>query len=199
MFRHGRCDRGATLAETMIAAGIVVVAVGISVPLVTTGRHEQRVLNAARYLAGRIMLARATAVRRGASVGIRFEASGGGFDFESYVDGNGNGIRTADIRAGIDSSVETETRIGDHFAGVRFALGAGVPLVGRSTPAGTGADPVRLGASDILSLSPLGAATSGTLYLRSREGHQAAVRILGATARVQIFVFDFQTRRWRPR
>ena len=192
-------DRGATLVETMVAAGIVVVAIGISVPLVTTGRHEQQVMNAARYISGRIMLARATAARRGAAVGIRFTTTGSGVGFRSYVDTNGNGVRTADIASGVDGPLDTETRLGDRFAGVRFELSPAAPPIGASTPAGADADPVRLGASDILSVTPLGTATSGTLYLRSREGHQAAVRILGATARVQIHHFDFQAHRWRTR
>ena len=195
MFR--RSNRGATLVETMVATGIVVVAVGISVPLLTVGRHEQRVMNAARYVSGRIMLARARATRRGVSVGIRFTAAARGFGFRSYVDMNRNGVRTADIDGGVDLPIDSETRLGDHFGGVRFELSPAAPPIGATTPAGTGADPVRLGASDILSLSPLGTATAGTLYLRSREGHQAAVRILGATARVQIHQFDFQTGRWR--
>ena len=199
MFRQGPRDRGTTLAETMVATGIVVVAVGISVPLVTTGRDERRVMNAARYMAGRIMLARASAARSGATVGILFASAGDGVGFRSYVDGNGNGVLSADITGGIDSPVEAEIRLGDHFAGVRFELSPAAPPIGDSSPAGTGADPVRLGASDILSLTPLGTATSGTLYLRSREGHQAAVRVLGATARVQIFQFDFQTGGWRQR
>ena len=199
MFRQGPSDRGTTLAETMVATGIVVVAVGISVPLVTTGRDERSVMNAARYMAGRIMLARASAARSGATVGILFAGAGDGVGFRSYVDGNGNGVLSADITVGIDSPVEAEIRLGDHFAGVRFELSPAAPPIGDSSPAGTGADPVRLGASDILSLTPLGTATSGTLYLRSREGHQAAVRVLGATARVQIFQFDFQTGGWRQR
>ena len=199
MFRHGAGDRGATLAETLIATGIVVVAVGISVPLVTTGRHEQRVINAARHVGGQITLARAGAARRGAAVGIRFTGSGHGVAFRSYVDGNGNGVRTIDIESGIDTPAGGETRLGDRFAGVRFELSPAAPAIGHSTPAGAGADPVNLGPSDILSLTPLGTATSGTLYLRSREGHQAAVRVLGATARVQVFQFDFRTGRWNPR
>ena len=199
MFRHGVCDRGATLAEALIATGIIVVAVGISVPLVTTGRHEQRVMNAARHVGGRIVLARAVAARRGATVGIRFTGTGHRVAFRSYVDGNGNGVRAADIESGVDTPVETETRLGDRFDGVRFELSPAAPVIGDSTPAGAGADPVNLGGSDILSLTPLGTATSGTLYLRSREGHQAAVRVLGATARVQVFQFDFQAGRWNPR
>lgn len=199
MFRHGVRDRGATLAETLIATGIVVVAVGISVPLITTGRHEQHLMNAARHVGGQVVLARAGAARRGTAVGIRFTGIGCGVAFRSFVDGNGNGVRTVDIESGIDTPVGIETRLGDRFAGVCFELSPAVPAIGDSTPAGAGADPVKLGASDILSLTPLGTATSGTLYLRSREGHQAAVRVLGATARVQIFQFDFQAGRWRPR
>lgn len=199
MFSHGLCDRGATLAEALIATGIVVVAVGISVPLVTTGRHEQHVMNAARYVAGRIVLARAGAARRGAAIGIRFVRNGEGVTFRSYVDGNGNGVRAVDIGSGVDAPIETETSLGDRFEGVRFELSAAAPAIGNSTPAGAGADPVQLGGNDILSLTPLGTATSGTLYLRSRGGHQAAVRILGATARVQVFQFDFQAGRWNPR
>ncbi len=194
-----RLEGGASLVETMVATGIVVVAVGISVPLITTGRHEQRVIDAARFLSGRIMLARATAARRGASVGMRFTAGVNGVGFRSYVDTNGNGVRTSDIAGGVDLPIDVEARLGDHFGGVRFELSPVVPPIGSTTPAGTGADPVRLGAGDILSVTPLGTATSGTLYLRSREGHQAAVRILGATARVRIHEFDFQAGRWRVR
>ena len=95
--------------------------------------------------------------------------------------------------------IDEETRLGDRFNGVRFELSPVTPAIGAVAPAGIGADPIRLGASDILAVTPLGTATSGTLYLRSREGHQAAVRILGATARARIHQYDFQAGRWRTR
>ncbi len=193
------CQRGATLVEAVVATGIAIVAVGISVPLVTAGRHEQQVIDAARFISGRIALARAGAARRGASIGIVFTPAGDGVGFRSYVDANGNGIRTSDIDGGIDLPIDVEARLGDHFNGVRFGLSPAAPAIGGGPPVGIDADPIRLGASDILSVSPLGTATSGTLYLRSREGHQAAVSILGATARVRIHQFDFQAGRWRTR
>ena len=197
MFRHP--ERGATLVETVVAAGIVVLTVGISVPLLSTGRHERQVIDAARFISGRIMLARASAARRGAAVGIRFTSGTNGVRFRSFVDTNGNGIRTSDITAGVDLPIDVEASLGEHVNGVRFGLSPAAPAIGATTPAGSGADPIRLGAGDILSVTPLGTATSGTLYLRSREGHQVAVRILGATARVQIHQFDFQTGDWRIR
>jgi len=192
-------ERGATLVETAVATGVVVVVVGISVPLLTTGRHEQRVIDAARFMSGRFMLARASAARRGAAVGIRFEADTDGVRFRTYVDTNGNGVRTSDITRGVDVPIDEETRLDDRFNGVRFALSPATPAIGAASPAGAGADPIRFGAGDILTVTPLGTATSGTLYLRSREGHQAAVRILGATARARIHQYDFQAGRWRTR
>lgn len=193
------CQRGATLVEAVVATGIAIVAIGISVPLVTAGRPEQQVVDAARFISGRIALARASAARRGAPVGILFTSGRDGVVFRSHVDSNGNGIRTSDIASGIDPPIDTGARLGDHFKGVRFGLSPVVPPIDGGPPVGVDADPIRLGASDILSVSPLGTATSGTLYLRNREGHQAAVRILGATARVRIHQFDFRAGRWRAR
>lgn len=192
-------DRGATLLETVLAGCIFFVVVGIAVPLLTVARHEQRLQAAASYLRARVMLARAEAARNGAAIGLRFAARDRGIDLRSYLDGNGNGVRTADIRSGLDQPLDTEVRIGDLFGGVRFALSPAVPALAATSPAGAGADPVRLGASDILTVTPLGTATSGTLYLRNQEGHQAAVRVLGATARVRIHRFDFQTWQWTTR
>ena len=49
------------------------------------------------------MAARAEAALRGATVGLRFRGRQENVIVRSYVDGNGNGIRTRDIGAGIDS------------------------------------------------------------------------------------------------
>ncbi len=197
--RRGSAERGASLIEAVVTAGLFVAVAGMSVPMVTAARHEQRAASAARYLAGRVVLARADAARTGAAVGLRFDTREGRVFFRAYRDGDGDGVRTADILNGVDRPVGDETAIGDLFEGVRFNLGAAVPQVGSTTPAGADADPVRFGAADILSVTPLGTASSGTLYLRSREGHQAALRVLGATARVQHHVFDFREGRWRIR
>ena len=197
--RRQPAARGASLLETVVVAGLFIAVAGLSMPLLTTARHQQHVASAARYLTGRIMLARADAARSGATVGLRFVTRNGQVFFRSFRDGDGDGVRTADIGAGVDLPVGEETAIGDLFKGVRFALGAAVPQVGSSGPAGADADPVRFGSSDILSVTPLGTASSGTLYLRSREGHQVAIRVLGGTARVQHHVFDYTAGRWRIR
>ena len=68
---------------------------------------------------------------------------------------------------------------------------------GGAMPAG--ADPVQLGVADTLTFSPLGTATSGTIYLRSREGRQYAVRVLGATGRTRVLEFRPETASWTAR
>ena len=197
--RRQRAERGVSLLETVVTAGLLVAVAGLSMPMLTATRHQQHVTSAARYLAGRIMLARADAARSGAAVGLRFVTRDGRVFFRSYRDGDGDGVRTADIGSGVDLPVGEESAIGDLFEGVRFALGAAVPQVGSTAPVGPDADPVRFGRADILSVTPLGTASSGTLYLRSREGHQVAIRILGATARVQHHAFDHRSGQWRIR
>ena len=48
-------------------------------------------------------------------------------------------------------------------------------------------DPIKFGASDMLSFSPLGTATPGTFYLAG-EASQAAVRVTPGTARVRMML-----------
>ena len=74
------------------------------------------------------------------------------------------------------------------------------PPVGETRMSGPQADPVRFGRGDILTFSPLGTASSGTLYLRaSRSGEQYAVRVLGVTGRVRVLRFESAAGTWIER
>ena len=109
-------------------------------------------------------------------------------------DGNGNGLRTADLERGIDRTLTEPERLDMHFEGVSFGILAGVPDAD-GQPA-NGSDGVRFGASKLLSMHPDGTASSGTLYLRGRGRTQYAVRVLGTTGRVRVMKFDFVKGRW---
>ena len=52
-------------------------------------------------------------------------------------------------------------------------------------------DPIRVGRSRMLSFSPTGTSSSGTVYVRGRGAHQLAVRVLGGTGRIRLYDFDF--------
>ena len=150
----------------------------MAVPQLMAGVDRSRTYAAARFLASRMALARAQAVTRGATVGCQFTGEGASVAFILYVDGNDNGVRTRDIATGVDTPIEAPTRLDEAFPGVTFQLEEG------------SGDAVQFGVSRILSFSPTGTATSGTAYVRGRDGSQYAVRVLGATARTRVLHYD---------
>lgn len=189
-------SNGLTLLELLFGVSLMAVLLGIAVPLSDEAIDDLRTGAAARYLAGRITNGRLDAINRSRAVGLQFLASTPDYQFAPYVDGNGNGVRTADIRSGLDSPAGIPRQIGDDFRGVRFALGAGFPDVdGLRT---TSTDGVRIGTGRILTMSPDGTATSGTLYLRGRRA-QYAVRVLGATGRTRVLKYETGERTWISR
>ena len=141
---------------------------------------------AARYLASRLALARTQAVARGAAVGLRFDQVPRGVRFSMFLDGNGNGIRAADIQSGVDVPIEPAASLFEQFPGVDIGL----------TPTSPGSDPVQLGQTNLLTFTPTGTATGGTIYIRDREDTQWAVRVLGATGRTRVLRYDPRTRGW---
>ena len=100
--------------------------------------------------------------------------------FATYKDGNHNGVRTRDIDLGIDRQIEQAVRLFEQFPGVDF----GLILDGASQ------DPIQIGNTSLLTFTPVGTATSGSLYVRGRDGSQYAVRVLGATGRTRLQRYD---------
>jgi type II secretory pathway pseudopilin PulG len=189
-------DRGATLLELLFAVAVMATAAALSVPLVGTTVDDVRTGLAARYIAARVCTARMDAVRRSTANALRFEPAGEDYMFAGYADGNGNGVRSSDIRQGIDPVLAPFERLRDRFPNVKFELMAGVPDA--EGQAGTGTDGVRIGTARILSMSSDGTATSGTLYIRGRQ-RQYAVRVLGVTGRTRVLQYSPGTRTWIDR
>jgi hypothetical protein len=187
---------GATFVEILFALTLGVALMTMAVPAVTGVLDDIRTGMAARYMAGRIGLIRLDAVRRSRSVALRFESAAGGYVFASFRDGNDNGVRSADIREGIDASLGPFERLSDKFSGVRFELADNA--VDADGQAGTGPDGVRIGTARILTMSADGTATSGTLYIRGRRS-QYAVRVLGVTGRTRLLQYQERNRTWMPR
>ena len=186
-------SNGFSVLEVLLVTSIVATMAAVSIPVTAGALDELRTSMAARYLEGRIMNARATAVRRSTRIGLRFEPAGIDWRIGEYADGNGNGIRAADIASGADSPVAQGEFLSGLFPGVGFGLHSGVPDVDGSRS--SGADGLRIGASGILTLGPDGTATSGTLYVRGRRG-QYAVRILGITGRTRVLRFHPGSGQW---
>jgi hypothetical protein len=182
------------MADVLVGLGIAATLSAMSLAELGPLRDRVRAAAAGRFLASVFHAARLAAVQRGQAVGVRFDEGPEGYGWTVYADGNGNGVRTADIASGADIRLCARTSMPDTVPGVNLGATAGVPQVDSS--AAVGDDPVRLGASDILSFSPDGTATSGTVYLVGRGGHDWAIRVLGATARIRLSRFDPVRREW---
>ena len=118
---------GMSLIEVLVGCGLLSVLLGMTVPIVLTTRADWSVRAAARYVASQAMLVRAEAVRRGTAVGLRFESTAEGCRFGSFVDGDGDGIRTTDIAEGVDVELRPAERLADHFPSVIYR-----PLIART-------------------------------------------------------------------
>jgi type II secretory pathway pseudopilin PulG len=169
----------------MVVCSIIAILAGIAVPQVLAAVTRARTAAAARYVASRMAVARSRAVMHGTSVALRFEGTTPDVTFQMFADGNFNGVRTADIAAGIDRSLDARIRLRDLYPGVDIA----------TTP-DIGEDPVAFGASDLASFSPLGSASPGSIYVRGRDGAQFAVRVLGATGRARVERYVPYTKSW---
>ena len=187
---------GASMVEVLFAMVVSVTLTSLAIPLVRGTLDELGTRMAARYVAGRVASSRIEAVRRSKAVALRFQAVSGDYIYASFGDGNGNGVRSAEIGQGIDPALGPFERLSDKFPGVRFELGPGVPDA--DGDAGTGQDGVRIGSARLLTMSADGTATSGTLYIRGRRG-QYAVRVLGATGRTRVLQYLPAGRTWIAR
>ncbi|MDA1183419.1 MAG: GspH/FimT family pseudopilin [Acidobacteria bacterium] len=178
-------SNGYGLIEVMLAMGLIVVLSALAIPSALASVDRARAAAAARFLASRMAMARSHAVMRAASVALRFDEDADGVAFQMFADGNRNGVRTRDIASLIDQQLDPSVRLSDLFPGVAIAAAGGA-----------GSDPLRIGSANLLSFSPLGTATSGSVYVRGRDGTQFAIRILGTTGRVRVERYQASTRRW---
>lgn len=187
--------RGHSLVELLVALAVIGAVLIAAVPAVTAGLDGARARGAAYYVSSRFALTRTLAVQRHAKVALRFEPEEDAIRVRTILDANGNGVRTAEIAAGVDVPILPDERLDHLFGGVRYGFIDGATLIDGSAVAPDD-DPVRFGRSDMLVFTPAGTATSGTVYLRGRDRSQFAVVVLGATGRTRIVRFDRDRAEW---
>lgn len=186
---------GFTLLEQLFVVAVLVTLVAIGLPVLRAAQNSLHAYAAARYVSSRLALTRMQAVNRSVRVGIFFSTGDRGVQYATYADGDADGVSAADIRVGVDRRLTPDERLEDLFPGVTFALPDDVPDVGE-TRGGPGRNPIRIGRSRILTFTPIGTATPGTLYIRGRGAVQLAVRVLGATGRTRLLHYDARLHTW---
>lgn len=190
-------ERGLAIVDLVCATGVMAIVGAIAVPSIGAWLDRDRARLSARYLAGKLHQARMEAVTRNAEVAVRFGDAADGYPFQFFVDGNGNGVLERDIADGVDTPVLGADRLEDHFRSVTLRVVESVPGVDASEVVDAGSDPLRIGRSRLVSFSPLGTCTSGSIFVAGRTSPQAAVRMLGVTGRLRVLWFDRASRSWR--
>src|SRR5687768_254956 len=104
---------GFTLIELLVAVALLMMLASFALPLGSEAIDDLRTASAARYLAGRIAASRMDAIRRSRAVALRFQPAAPDYQFAAFVDGNGNGVRSAEIASGVDLPVGISRRLAD--------------------------------------------------------------------------------------
>jgi type II secretory pathway pseudopilin PulG len=190
---------GYTAAEVVAVLAIVGAVAAIVAPGVFRLSAALAVRSSAGEVRAMLFQARALAISRGRYVGVKFRKNGNRYEWALYGDGNGNGIRTAEIARGVDPP------LGITIPWTRSDVRPGI-LKGSRVPDPSDPhkaldrldDPIRFNASDICSFSPLGESTPGSIYLWDGQDRMAVVRVFGRTAKVRTLYFVRREKEWKP-
>jgi prepilin-type N-terminal cleavage/methylation domain-containing protein len=191
---------GLSLIELLATMALLGIAVLMTIPTVASMRSEGRTAAAAREMAMTFHALRWRAVAQNRHHGLFFDSLEEGWAWFVVRDGNGNGLRTSEVRSGTDETLSGPHRMEDRMLGVGlgFPGDSAIPRI----PPRRGViedleDPVKFGRSNLVSFSPLGSSSSGTLYVSDRSNKLYGVVLFGPTARIRVWRFDVRERRWK--
>src|SRR6266704_676017 len=164
---HLRGEGGFTLLEATLALFLLGLLAAVATPALFAALSRGRVTVAARDLGQEMARLRSEAIASRRDVAMRLTWSGGRYRYAFYADGDGDGVRSDDIAAGRDPVLGAWRDLPTRYEGIDFSLPeVSIPEVppdpGVLTP---GSDPVRFGRSDIITFTPRGTSSSGTLYV----------------------------------
>jgi len=188
---------GASFVGSVLALTVLATVAALATPSVLNLRSSVAVRSAAGEVGIAFFRARSLAISSGRNVGLKFRRNGDRWEWTVYADGNGNGVRTADITRGIDKPVGAFgwTR-NDVMPGI---LGAAVPDPGQPSSYLTNpSDPIRFNSSDICSFSPVGESTPGSVYLWDGHDRMAVVRVFGRSAKLRTLYYRRGDADWKP-
>ena len=192
-------SKGYTLVELVTVLAILAMAVAVALPAAAMLRDGGRAAAGARTMATLLSAQRWKSVAGHRIRGLQFRKGGSGWSWREVADGNGNGLRTAEIARGIDPVLTPDDALWRQMPNVTLGIPPGGPYP--EAPPGTekltaADDPVRFGRSDLVSFGPEGSASSGTLYVTDGRRGFFAVVLFGPTARLRVWRFNPEERRW---
>jgi hypothetical protein len=168
----------------------------MAAPALGRWRDRAALHSAGARLVREIRTLRLQALAHGRSYALVFERRDQSWRYAVVRDGDGDGVRAADLLSGVDPRVEGPYAIGREIGPVDFGLPGPIPRIPPNAGLLDPSDPIQLGASDILSLSPLGTASAGSIYMQGPRGRVLAAVIYGPTARVRLWRYEPGARSW---
>jgi hypothetical protein len=153
--------------------------------------------SAAAEVGAALYRARMYAITQGVNVGLKYRIRNGRAEWAIYGDGNGNGVRSADIASGVDRSIGALVIWSRDDVRPGIMRDASIPDPdGSGRLSGNVDDPIRFNRSDICSFSPLGESTPGSIYLWDGHDRMAVVRVYGRTGKIRTLYYRRGDRRW---
>lgn len=199
--RLQRSPHGFTVVELIVTAAIALMASTLIIPMFVEWSAALRVGLAAREMAGALYQARFDAIRFSTHVAVRFETDPktGVTSYAFYRDGDGDGVLTRDIEAGIDPMLRPPRPLERMKGSVGFGIPKGLrpPHPGNPRrPLDHLDDPIRYNRSNMATFSGEGTATPGTIYLTDGRRHLVAVRTDHRSGRISIRTYDPRQGAW---
>jgi hypothetical protein len=190
---------GVSVTELLLWLMLIAYLLLMVVPGVMNLRESVAIRSAVHETTVAFFRARSYAISRGANVGLKFRRNGDRWEWSLYGDGNGNGIRTAEIASGVDRALGVYLPWSRNDVMPAIMTGTRVP--DPSTPGrylDRIDDPIRFNNSDICSFSPVGESTPGSVYLWDSRNRMAVVRVFAQTAKVRVLYYRRGERKWMP-
>lgn len=192
---------GFQLYEALVVVAITGLVTVLGLPGVLGWTRATRLRVAAAEVAAALRTARSQAIRRGTRVGVKFSVPDGErISWALYGDGDGDGVRSADVEAGVDPALGSDRALAHVGRRVRFGFPPGPPPPDPSNPSrrlDRLDDPLRLGRSDIASFNEMGEGTSGSLYLTDGLRGLVVVRVFGRTGKIRILTYEPDLLTWK--
>ena len=192
--------RGMSLIELLLVVAVMAVILTAAIPNLNELRRAAALGAASSQLKGLLYRCRAEAIMNRRSTAAVFEQrEDGSWRCFLAVDGDGDGIRTRDIRRLIDPVVGEVLHFEVGGVGLGILQGEFVPdPSGRGRLRGNLSDPVRAGRGNIITFTPRSTATPASIYLTDHRARMRVLRIYGGTGRVISRVWRSGWPDWRP-
>ena len=196
----GPRERGVSLLEVVLVLAVAIIIITIGLPQLDNLRRAAALRSASSHLKGLLYRCRAYAVMNARSTAAVFEKQvDGSWRCFIAVDGDGDGIRSRDIRRLVDPVVGEVMHFEAGEAGLGILQGEFVPdPSGRGRLRGDLSDPVRAGRGNMITFTPRGTASPASLYLTDHRGRMRVLRVYGGTGRVVSRVWRSGWPEWRP-